>query len=142
MQKIVTIVIVTIVIVIIYKFYSYVKSKVGAGKQYPVISDTPSNPIYGTNSQNFDPQPLTDELHEDINCIFCIRNDSIYKKLAQLSTQELMTVYNDWQARYYSENNESMVAAMDGEQYGNDIFNSTGANSKTIIARLRAVGMN
>ena len=112
-------------------------------KAVPVPSDTPSGSNTTVNQNgtiNFNPQPYTDRLKNDIySSWYVTRDSSIYHDLSNLSNAELVMVYNDWTIRYYSLNSETMVQAMKSEHYLNWGDNVLGL-AETIEGRLTALG--
>jgi hypothetical protein len=93
----------------------------------------------GQIDQDFNPQPYTDRLKDDIYS-WGWRDSSIYSDLVLLSNANLVKVYNDWTERYFSEDNETMIEAMEGETYGN--WTSTAHNTAAIINRLKGMGLS
>lgn len=113
-------------------------------KQLIALSEAPEHvnvdpDAAGTIDEDFDPTQLTNKLKDDIYG-WGFRDGDLYAELAALSNANLMKVYNDWTDRYYSEDNETMVEAMEGENYG--ITSSYTYNAENIINRLKGMGAN
>jgi hypothetical protein len=57
---------------------------------------------------------ITDDLKEDIYSWFT-RDSAPYVELMGLSDTDFVRVYNDWNARYYSKDNQTLKQAIEGE---------------------------
>lgn len=77
----------------------------------------------------------TDSLDQDIYEKWGTRNSAIYATVAVLPNADLSAIYNDWQERYYSKDNQTLVQAMEDETY----YFETKKNANTIISRLKTL---
>lgn len=84
-------------------------------------------------------EKLTDEIHEDIYD-WWTRNSEPYVKLLALSNTDFVRVYNDWNARYFKKDNETLKVAIEGEKFSVTSF--TFANIKDdLMNRFTALGL-
>jgi hypothetical protein len=85
-------------------------------------------------------QKLTDQLKDDIYS-FGTRNSEPYIALLALSNTDFVRVYNDWNARYYNEDKETLKQAIAGEYFSVTSF--TFANVKeTLMNRFQSLGLS
>jgi hypothetical protein len=134
-KNIVIALIVTVIIVLIIYFVGK-----RAGKKYiPSSVDLPSDTPTGGN-YTFNPGPYTDALYQDIYEKVGLRNKQAYTDFLNLGNSQIVAVYNDWNKRYYSEDNETLTQAIDGEYFGISIYDWTSIKSQ-ILSRLAALNL-
>lgn len=66
---------------------------------------------------NWDPKPITDSLHDELNPSWLDsfqgnHNLDAYQNALNLGNEGLIAVYNDWLARYWAEDDETLTAAL------------------------------
>ena len=95
----------------------------------------------GKGDTAFNPRPYTDSLKATIDSraswwtLGAYRDTKPYQDLLALSNPQLKAVADDWQSRYYKENNESLLQAINGEFLSSDILTP-------INARFRALNIS
>lgn len=106
------------------------------------LSARPDAGNYNLNNipQGWEPSDIARELRDDVYETTINRNNStesldLYQRLASLSDDQLVMVYNYWRSKFYSEHNETMVQAMGKEFYG---FGTLDDITKSIARRLKA----
>lgn len=86
----------------------------------------------------WDPTATTNALRQD--CYgWGFRNKPLYATVASYSNGRLVAIYNDWNARFYSEKGETLVQAMEAENYGWDLWDTVAADARNIINRLKSL---
>ena len=104
-------------------------------KEVPLPIDT-----QGGNVTTFNPGPLTDALHDDINEIFGIRNIEPYRELLTISNSQLVAVYNDWNQRYYAEDSRTLPQAIKHEM--TSLFSFTWPTlAETVLDRFKSLNL-
>jgi hypothetical protein len=103
------IIVLMIVVAIIYFMGKY------AGKA------TPPEVVRLPNDTNpgltFNAGPYTDAIHKDIYAgIFTGRTVKPYNDVLLLSDSQLVAIYNDWNKRYFKDDNENLIQAMRSER--------------------------
>ena len=128
-------IILVVVVVIILLIFVYKKGRKWVPKQVKLPPDTqPGGAI------NFNPGTYTDAIFKDIDCVFCTHKIKPYADLNALSNSQLVAVYNDWNQRYFSEYNETIVQAMSGEL---SFLGYTWAQTvKLVIERYKSINLN
>lgn len=95
----------------------------------------------GSSTANYDPRPVTDELYEDIYSSWYVkRNKSIYERLLALGNGPFVMVSNDWKARYYTMDHETLRQAIGNEEHGqywDAAFNSLVSSIEARFAALK-----
>jgi len=128
--------VVTVIIVLIIYFVGK-----RAGKQYtPSEVELPPDVPTGGN-YTFNPGPYTDALHEDINEMWGLRDKKAYTNLLNLGNSQLIAIYNDWNKRYYSEDNETLTQAISGEYFGISVYDWRPIVTQ-LLDRLKALNLN
>lgn len=85
-------------------------------------------------------QKLTDDLYEDIYS-WGTRNSEPYIALLALSNTDFVRVYNDWNARYYFKDKETLKQAIGGEVFS--ITSFTFVNLKdNLMQRFQTLGLS
>lgn len=102
------IIILAILFVIVYK-----KGKLWRPDDVKLPPDTQPG-----GATNFNPGPYTEAVWKDLDCIFCTHDAAPYEALMKLSNSQLVSVYNDWNKRYFNKNNETIIQAMNGDWSG------------------------
>jgi len=135
------VIIIALIILAIVAIYFYRK-----GKKQVTISDIPTdNPqtTTGNGGVNMSGQQLSvneivslaDQIHEDVNCVFCTRNTALYQRVASLSDTDLVRIYNAYNSKYQSKDGETMLEALKKELTA--MFSSSAIpNMQSIINRL------
>lgn len=113
-----------------------------AGKKYrpeTVILPPDTQPGGATT---FDASSYTDAIHTDVTCYACLHSSAPYADANALSNSQIVAIYNDWNKRYYQEDNETIVQAIKGER---DTFGLNFAwqyNAGTLVSRFQSLGLN
>lgn len=125
-----------IVIVLVIFFIGKKSGKKSAPKPVDLPPDTQPGGI-----TQFNPGPYTDNLHEDITEIWGFRNSKPYSDLLSLSNTQVVAVYNDWNNRYYSEDNETLYQAIAAERFYTFTLGWP-ALRQTVLDRLWSLGLS
>lgn len=81
-----------------------------------------------TVSYQFNPRPYTDRLKETIYSNFGIFSDAKpYKDMLALKGAEIIAIAQDWNNRYYQEDNESLLQAINAEYLDSDLLSQINA---------------
>ena len=83
-----------------------------------VLLSGPSAVPTGGGCDDFDPTPYTDAIQDDIYSLFSFRQTQPYKKLLSLADCQVISVWNDWNRRYYDLDQETLRVAMSNEKTG------------------------
>lgn len=132
-------VILVITIVIIYFVYKAIKKSGALAHQQDVGTDEVGDFISKETIEVL--KALSENLHEDIHCFWCARDNSLYDDLGMLSTNELVATSNIYNKLYEKEDNETFYQALNNEYYSLDSF-STNGKVEVILQRLRAEGVS
>lgn len=88
---------------------------------------------------NFEPGPYTEAIWKDLDCVFCTHDSAPYEALMRLSNSQLVSIYNDWNARYFKKNNETLIQAIEADF---TVWNSTWATTASnVITRLESLNL-
>lgn len=137
-------------VLIVVIIAAYILSLVLSKQALRLISNVTDKPpavdvpvgVGGAVPNGFDAERWATLLRDDVYTIFAVRNVDLYRQLAGMNESQLAAIGNAFNRLYYAEHNESILQAMDAEQYGNDWFTDVAANANNIKARLRAIGFN
>lgn len=88
----------------------------------------------------FDASPWVENLHDDLYKSWFsafTRNTSLYENMSKLSNANLVKIYNLWNDRYFDEEKETIVAAIDRDYFYGAAFNY----AKNVNDRLKGMGL-
>jgi hypothetical protein len=103
-------------------------------KEVPLPTDTQGGNV------TFNPGALTDALHDDINEMFGIRDIEPYRELLTISNSQLVAVYNDWNNRYYLDDNRTLPQAIKHEM--TSLFSFTWPTiAETVLERFKSLNL-
>lgn len=105
-----------------------------------VFNNGPAPVPTGGGCNDYDPTALIDGIHEDITCFWCVRNRNLYDSLLKLADCQLITAYNYWTEKYYSDINMSLPVAIDNES---SFFDSDfGQQQKSLQGRFSTLNLS
>lgn len=113
-----------------------------AGKRFvPKDVQIPIDTQPDGSTSTFNPGPYTDAIFNDIDEIFGFHSSVPYEALNKLSNSGLVAVYNDWNRRYYSKDNETIVQAIQGEIAIINPFSDFGGIKRAILQRYESLNL-
>lgn len=122
------------VVVLVVGYYIYRQGKKYVPKDVVLPPD-----IQPGGATNFNAGSFTDAVYDDVYCYFCLHSATPYNNILTLSNSELVAVYNDWNKRYFSKDNETLVAALLKESSINQIWLNA---VKNVIERYKSLGLS
>lgn len=114
-------------------YYVYTQGKNKSPKDVVLPPDIQPN-----GASNYNPGTITDRIYNDINCVFCLHTSAPYDEALKLSNSQLVSVWNDWNKRYWKKNKETLSAALLGESSINQIWGNV---TKTLVDRYKSLGL-
>lgn len=132
-----TLIIWVIIVLVIVGIIYYAGRK--RGKQYvpqdiviPVDTQSPGTP------STYNPGPITDAIHEDLDEAFGYHESQPYRAALKLSNSQLAAVYNDWNKRYARDfDGKTIIQAIEDEY---TLWNITWATvAGELVARFRTL---
>lgn len=120
--------IIALVILVIVAIYFYRK-----GKKTTTIADLPNDvPTGGTGNGGVilsgsqtsanEIALMAEQVHEDINCVFCLRNTALYERISVLSDTDLIKLYNVYNSKFQAQDGETLLQALDNEFANFDVI--------------------
>ena len=132
-SEIIIIVGIIIVAVVLIFFFGKGKGKKWAPDEVKLPPDTQSG------SGDFNPGPYTDDVKKEIYA-WGFRDSTPLEKINALSNSAFVAVYNDWNKRYFTKDNETLVQAVEKESsLWNYAWDSAKLTFKTRAAQLNLV---
>jgi len=98
--------------------------------------------VTNNTGETYDPKPLTDNLYNDIYAGFwASRNEEPYEVLLAMSDDKFKMVHNDWLARYFDEDKETLKVAISNESIAKGGAISFSQLREQLLARFTNLGL-
>lgn len=81
-------------------------------------TNKPDDGTIPANAKDYDEGTFCKKIYNDIYCIFCFRDKSLYYELAGMPDAYIIAVNKYWNDNYYSKDNESLRMAINNETLG------------------------
>lgn len=92
--------------------------------------------------KTWDPQPFTDNLHNDIYASWYEPRDTDpYEVLNAMSDEKLKMVHNDWLNRYFDKDKETLKVAISNESVAKGAVLTFGQIKEQLLARFTNLGL-
>lgn len=124
--------------IIAIALFIYIMGRRSIKKQAPKDVKLPAD-TQGVNvPKNWNPGPFTDALEQEIYG-HGLRDAQPYNDVLALSNSQLAAIHNDWNKRYYTEDNETLRTAIEAEKTTWNYSWTTASGA--VIERLKSLGL-
>lgn len=104
-------IIISIIVLLIIIYIAYSR-----GKSYRPTAVTLPPDIQTGDQHTFDPTQYTDNIWNDIDCVFCFHDPAPYNAALTLSNTQIVAIWNDWNRRYFEKaGNKNLCQVITGE---------------------------
>jgi hypothetical protein len=136
---IIVLVIIAVLVYVYFKGKKAGKEKAAEQIKEDLKVDVNNKLLTSPGGDPWSPSTITDRLHDDIySGMFTPRDIDAYKVLLAMPDEKIKAVHNDWMARYFDEDNETLKVAISHE---NAVIAGWNDTKEAVLAKFTSLGL-